>query len=797
MNLLQYNIQNYPGTRVDLPLDFIYKQLETKQKEFDAQAAAVDKATENFMKLDYGMLTEDAYKRVMENYLPKLESIRDNLFATGNVAMAAPDLAKFTTDLAGDSEVKNMLKDAQLTETYRQAVQQGLYTDKDLVYLFDQQGAKRPQLQPGQQVQASWYAPLKYVAPESVLGKEADDFVKADISSGSSDFKKDILGNYVNNDYQYKTRRYQKLYDYLSARYDSFAADPQFKAYVHHRTGWDPTKYTKDQYLKELADPLAKALAYTESVVKQNIVPAKTSSTDDGPSDTKNDAPKPYSPPTRTNLQTQVGGIPSYSAGVFLEDNITTFDELEKDLNIASKDYGTSFNEIAKIAGITATMKDGGLTEVRNWINNNYQIKDGVFEVKSGSSAPAITPELHKTFKKFFDAGVASSKGGVLKKQIMDEAGVASYDPKVIQDAKRHAFVGTPEASEILGSDRDYFISDGDYSLEGMYKKSKKYLIEHPDGSAAGHARSYIGKYDSGIIKKERYDELLEERLKDLPEGKIYKVFENFRNRLSQMSLSQFPDNKETDSAEQTMINLIRSGSGSARNAITNKALDKGKLDKEFTKILPYKDGDPAKGVDYSQITTSIGYHPKYGVVGVMSFNGNYFTVSLDDINLDQKFTAEYPDYVTEIRFYQQISDSFKRNLMQDAEFQIGDSKFTIGLKSKNLASSNPDIKYTEKFDGVNEYEYDNLGQIFAKALEIANEKNTITQLRIQDARVKYLNKLDMLANRNRFDKDGADKLRIEFEKEVEKIKKEASSGVVGSSGKTTPQSGDPLGLGR
>lgn len=784
MNLLQYNIQNYPGTRVDLPLDFIYKQLETKQKEFDAQAAAVDKATENFMKLDYGMLTEDAYKRVMENYLPKLESIRDNLFATGNVAMAAPDLAKFTTDLAGDSEVKNMLKDAQLTETYRQAVQQGLYTDKDLVYLFDQQGAKRPQLQPGQQVQASWYSPLKYVAPESVLGKEADDLVQADISGGSSDFKKDILGNYVNNDYQTKTRRYQKLYDYLSARYDSFAADPQFKAYVHHRTGWDPTKYTKDQYLKELADPLAKALTYTESVVKQNIVPAKTSSTDDGSSGTKIDAPKPYSPPTRTNLSTQVGGIPSYSAGVFPEDNITTFDELEKDLDLASKDYETSFNEIAKISGITTTIKDGGLTEARNWINNNYQIKDGVFEVKSGSSAPAITPELHKTFKKFFDAGVASSKGGVLKKQIMDEAGVASYNPVVITGAKNKGF-------KLL---KDHF--PGDLGSISMVNKQTpdQVLTNIMNGN-----RSYIGvdyeEFDE--LKTEWYDDVIYNELKDKPEGKLYKVFENFRNRLSQMSLSQFPDNKETDAAEQTMVNLIRSGSGSAKNAITNKALDKGKLDEEFTKILPYKDGDPAKGVDYSQITTSIGYHPKYGVVGVMSFDGNYFTVSLDDINLDQKFTAEYPDYVTEIRFYQQISDSFKRNRMQDAEFQIGDSKFTIGLKSKNLAGSNPDIKYTEKFDGVNEYEYDNLGQIFAKALEIANEKNTITQLRIQDAKVKYLNKLDMLANRNRFDKDGADKLRIEFEKEVEKIKKEASSGVVGSSGKTTPQSGDPLGLGR
>ena len=78
MKLFEYTPQTYKGTQVDLPLDFIYKQLETQQKEFDAQTAAVDKASENFLKIDPGMLTEEAYQRVMQNYLPRLEKIRDD-----------------------------------------------------------------------------------------------------------------------------------------------------------------------------------------------------------------------------------------------------------------------------------------------------------------------------------------------------------------------------------------------------------------------------------------------------------------------------------------------------------------------------------------------------------------------------------------------------------------------------------------------------------------------------------------------------------------------------------------------
>ena len=72
MELFKYNPTPYVDTQVDLPLNFLQGQLEVKQKEFDAQTAAVDKAAENFLKINPGMLTAEAYDRVKKQYLPEI-----------------------------------------------------------------------------------------------------------------------------------------------------------------------------------------------------------------------------------------------------------------------------------------------------------------------------------------------------------------------------------------------------------------------------------------------------------------------------------------------------------------------------------------------------------------------------------------------------------------------------------------------------------------------------------------------------------------------------------------------------
>jgi hypothetical protein len=126
MELFKYNPTPYVNTQVDLPLALMQGQLEIKQKEFDAQTMAVDKAAENFLKINPGDLTIEAYDRVKKQYLPQLEKIRDTLHQTGNISMAAPELSKFTMNLAADPEVKNIMKDYELTKAKNAAMQVGI-----------------------------------------------------------------------------------------------------------------------------------------------------------------------------------------------------------------------------------------------------------------------------------------------------------------------------------------------------------------------------------------------------------------------------------------------------------------------------------------------------------------------------------------------------------------------------------------------------------------------------------------------------------------------------------------------
>ena len=189
MNLFRYNPTPFVNTQVDLPLDFIQGQLETKQKEFDLQNAAVDKAAENFLKMNHGMLTKDAYDRVMKQYLPQLEKIRDTLVSTGNVSMAAPELSKFTMNLAADPEVKKIMEDRALTDLHQKALAEGKYSEYDYGLLYGPNGEFiHPQLQKGQSLNPLAYAPSKYNDPVDLLKEDVQKF-KAEMDDEMTEWR--------------------------------------------------------------------------------------------------------------------------------------------------------------------------------------------------------------------------------------------------------------------------------------------------------------------------------------------------------------------------------------------------------------------------------------------------------------------------------------------------------------------------------------------------------------------------------------------------------------------------------
>jgi hypothetical protein len=781
MKLFEYNLQTYKGTQVDLPLDFIYKQLETQQKEFDAQTAAVDKASENFLKIDPGMLTEEAYQRVMQNYLPRLEKIRDDLYNTGNVGMAAPALSKFTTDLASDFEVKNILRDAKLTETYRQGLQQGLYKDMIFPGLHKPDGKTRRQLGLNEATSPDLYAPMPFVDPMSDLAEEADKYVKAIERDNPAEFRTTKDGRIITTQEGIKERKFEKIMDYFIGRFPSYSKDPSKQGYFFQATDFNPQNYTIGMWT-ELLTPVARALAFENRSIETSVTSGQTPSLSDpkstlNPDNNNKTKAQGLVHPITTNVSTQNSGIPAWDTGKYPE-GITSFFEFESDLEKNDQDLGLAYDAIYNLSGGEID-EEKGTPAASNWINENYINENGFWKVKPGSSAPPVNKSVSDALNTFTNATYSLRNRLSLFEELQEATGVKSYNPQVIKNARNKA-ENTPELNRLWNQ----WVSANkfDKSFDPVAER-KQFLIDHKDD-----------------INKQIAVELAKK-----PEGKIYQAFENYKNRISQMTLMGLKDDDKVNSMEGQLINNVLGGHISARSLLTGEKLDKGDLDETFTEYIPYKDGDSSKGVDYSQVQTSIGLHPKYGVVGVMSMNGNSYMIDLKDANIDQIFTDENPHYKQQIQVFQQVADSFKRSGTNEGSFKIGNTQFVFEVESENIGGDNPQFYYSEKFDGTNTQSHENLGTIFTRAYEIADNNNKAFDILLQVKKEELLQQYNDEFNRlGLYDTDGATKLKKKYEQKLldleEQLKTEFSAPkTVGgsSSGKATPQPGGPLGLGR
>jgi hypothetical protein len=793
MKLFEYNPQTYKGTQVDLPLDFIYKQLETQQKEFDAQTAAVDKASENFLKIDPGMLTEEAYQRVMQNYLPRLEKIRDDLYNTGNVGMAAPALSKFTTDLASDFEVKNILRDAKLTETYRQGLQQGLYKDMIFPGLHKPDGKTRRQLGLNEATSPDLYAPMPFVDPMSDLAEEADKYVKAIERDNPAEFRTTKDGRIITTQEGIKERKFEKIMDYFVGRFPSYYKDPSKQGYFYQATGFNPQNYTIGMWT-ELLTPVARALAFENRSIETSVTSGQTPSLSDpkstlNPDNNNKTKAQGLVHPITTNVSTENSGIPAWNTAEYPE-GITSFADFEEDLQQNNDDLGLAYDAIYNLSGGEID-EEKGTPAASNWINENYINENGFWKVKPGSSAPPVNKSVSDALNTFTNATYSLRNRLSLFEELQEATDVKSYNPQVIKNAnlvgQKYILNEFTGGVDPVGGFKLFFNSLKD-PLSSPYKLAR---INHSDD-----------EIKEAILE---YDKIVLNELKGKPEGKIYQAFENYKNRISQMTLMGLKDDDKVNSMEGQLINNVLGGHISARSLLTGEKLDKGDLDETFTEYIPYKDGDPSKGVDYSQVQTSIGLHPKYGVVGVMSMNGRSFTIDLKDANIDQIFTDENPHYKQQIQVFQQVADSFKRSGTNEGSFKIGNTQFVFEVESENIGGTNPQFYYSEKFDGTNTQSHQNLGTIFTRAYEIADNNNKAFDILLQVKKEELLQQYNDEFNRlGLYDTDGATKLKKKYEQKLldleEQLKTEFSAPkTVGgsSSGKATPQPGGPLGLGR
>ena len=740
MNLFQYTPQVYKGTQVDLPLDFIYKQLETKQKEFDLQNAAVDKAAENFLKINPGMLTKDAYDRVKQQYLPQLEKIRDTLVTTGNVSMAAPELSKFTMNLAADSEVKNIMEDYALTQRYNQALQEGKYTDKIFAGLRGPDGTPRPQLGPGEMTSSAYYAPMQFTDPVKSILPEAEKF-KADVVE-------DIRTN--PNKYgilQTDSVTVEKVADeevrkFVNDRYSSWRQDPQNQGYFWNATNYKPQDYKPDQWNADVATPISNLLGYTKVTQDRSFhnIPTPTTTTNS----TKT-SQGPTSPDNKESNNLLYTSTATGKAEVFRDFNnarsLENVDEAYAEINKVNGMQAESFRFIANATGINGAITPQNFKAVQDYHNKYYRLNDEGHLIKKSirelytnptseqvaayNNIPEITPELEEAFNLFNNANVYRTGAQNMLENVNPSNKPINYQTitNARQKAGLDAFNSTAGASDGLP-----FVTNNNYNLNDIYQNALNYLNSNPTGNLAGQAKTFITKYENGTIDKDTYNQKVKENIKSnligTPEGESYQAFENLKNRLAQIEITNL---KENDELEKMLIPSLMMNRSNVRLMSTNENVWSTDGGEEFLASVPKDD----KGnIDYKSMTTGFGLDPENGLVGVVSMNGKIYEFDIDNTNYDQFITQGNPEIKTKIRFYDQVYRSMKRSSNTAGNFTIGNINFNFKTKASDLAKD-PKFNYKYNF-GEGEIETNNLGDVYSAATRIAQRDIDVKDATLQ-----------------------------------------------------------------
>lgn len=808
MNLFRYTPSPYVATQVDLPLDFIQGQLETKQKEFDLQNAAIDKAAENFLKINHGLLTKDAYERVKQQYLPQIEKIRDTLSSTGNVSMAAPELSKFTMNLAADSEVKKVMQDYEATKMYQQGLLEGRYTDMDFANLYDAQGNIRPQLGKDEAFNPMIYAPAKYMDPVDLLKEDVQKF-KASLDDQMTEWR-DKDGRLITDSTTIEELKKERIANYVRGRQASIINSPQYKAWVNRTTNWSTIPMTSQLYDERVTNPL---LNYAYRQIKRDREVTNPVAAATGVSPGKTSA-GPASPENRESNNLLYTSTATGKAEVFKSfdgsQSLENPDEFFNEINNVNKKQAEAFKIITGLTGINGAITPQNFNTVKDYHNKYYRLNDEGHLIKKNirelytnptaeqiaihNNIPEITPELEEAFNLFNNANIYRTGAQRMWESL---GGNKPVNVETITNARQkayiHAFNNTAGASDGV-----YFVTNNNYNLTDVYKNALNYLNSNPKGPLAGSAESFVYKYENGIINKEGYVEKFNENvksnLKGTPEGEIYQSFENLKNRLAQIEITNL---KENDDLEKSLIPSLMMNKSNVRLMATNENVWSTDGGKEFLASVPR---DENGNLDYKSITTGFGLDPENGLVGVVSMNGKIYEFDIDDTNYDQFITQGNPEIRTKIRFYDQVYNSMKRSSNTAGNFTIGNINFNFKTKAKNLAT-NPEFTYRYNF-GEGEIETTNLGDIYTAATRMAQRDLDIKDATLQ---IEYRKLQDWYADKYRkiTTWQQREALDTEFQRKLKEAtdiweKNNSQSITIGKDvGKPKPQMKGPFNLGQ
>jgi len=120
MKLFEYKPVEYVDVHNEIPVEWMGAQLKEKQAAYDSQLDAINKTSENNLKLNKGSFSTNLYDEVQKDLQSKLGTMTDNLMTRGDVAGTSGQFSKYLRDFSLDPRIKTLDKDYSLWKLHQE-----------------------------------------------------------------------------------------------------------------------------------------------------------------------------------------------------------------------------------------------------------------------------------------------------------------------------------------------------------------------------------------------------------------------------------------------------------------------------------------------------------------------------------------------------------------------------------------------------------------------------------------------------------------------------------------------------
>jgi hypothetical protein len=578
MKLAQFKPVQYVDTYSDLPVEWMQGQLESSQKRYDLQRAAVDKQADLLKNIKYGELGKDIYGKMKSDYEQIFKQMSDDLALSGDVSNISRQFSDSVRSMALDERFRDLDKEYNAYEAYQKnmanpeyagavnllpyATEAGLQIGKDLPL---SQAMQYYQITKPQNSFEDIEKSFQQFKPSTVDGKTwtMKDPLSGKIKTGTEGDLKGL----------FKTRLRETLSDYYNT-WNISGKSQHHKQKILQAEGLNPITdmgIFNTPKGKELYDKHAEFLmgyAYEEKVPDQNVK-------DDGSGSTKK--------------------------------TTTTKEEKDKYNIITNSKYGRTNNGFAINPDGTISTEKLNSRQAYEMHEANLEnlISQKTSEIDKLPKNSAQRLELEKQVKNYtamLDVSISDRQN--IEKSLFGK----ELDPNRIANAKKSAELGLLAAQEIAAE--KFKLSpwmNAMAPLGQFIANAWKTLGEIPEGIiqaiATGNS-DFLGmplqsdKENINMYLKE-FDEQWKKQLAGTPEGELYY---NYQKYLANQSTGKAYLVTEED-GKKKITDLVQSlfnkdASSELKNVLRNAKLNEGELDD----IIPEKDGKR----DYSGLTYEI-----------------------------------------------------------------------------------------------------------------------------------------------------------------------------------------------